>query len=177
VFHVELRQFPHNHVRFNLSDGELVALVDPWIREQWVEMGERRWNRNLATMTIVEGPKLPVQKLAMGRGWRTAQREGEEVTERVMAAARDAMERAGQGPGGNGAAAPGGSTRVGAPGEESAARGAQADLGWLSSLLGADAPRLLEAWRAAAEASPDLTPSESLALAELRLSSADTSAH
>jgi hypothetical protein len=176
MFHVELRQFPHNHVRFNLSDGELVALVDPWVREQWVDMGERRWNRNLATMTIVEGPRLPVQKLAMGRGWRTAQREGEDVTERVMAAAKGAMERAGQGSGGNGAGAvPEGSTRAGAPGREPAL-GAQADLGRLSSLLGSDAPRLLEAWLAVAEASPELEPSESLALAERQLSAADTSA-
>ncbi len=175
MFHVELRQFPHNHARFNLSDGELVALVDPWVREQWVEMGERKWNRNLASMKIVEGPELPVQKLSMGRGWSTAQREGEDVTERVMAAAKAAMERAGQAPGGNGA--PGaavGSGRGGAAGDHSSL-GAQVDPGGLARLLGADAPRLLEAWQAAAATSPDLAPSESLALAERQLSASGTS--
>ncbi len=175
MFHVELRQFPHNHARFNLTDGELVALVDPWVREQWVEMGERKWNCNLASMKIVEGPELPVQKLSMGRGWRTAQREGEDVTERVMAAAKAAMEREGQGPAGHGGSvAAGGPVADGALGDP-AALSAQADPDWLASLLGADAPRLLEAWRAAAGASPDLAPSESLALAERQLSSSDTS--
>ncbi|HEX5853852.1 MAG TPA: hypothetical protein VFY36_12245 [Solirubrobacteraceae bacterium] len=163
MYHVELSQFPHNHARFNLSDGELVALVDPWIRERWVELGERKWNCNQATMTILEGPRLPVQKLSMGRGWRTAQREGEDVTERVMAAAKGAMEQAAREPGANGA--PAGSA-VGDP----LAMGVQ-----MASLLGQDPTALLEAWHTVAAGSPGLAPSESLALAERKLRPSDTS--
>jgi hypothetical protein len=163
VFHVELRQFPHNHARFNLSDADVVALVDPWVRERWVEFGERKWNCNQAKLTIVEGPELSVQKLAMGRGWRTAQREGEDVTERVIAAATGAMERAAQ------TAAPGGASN----GVADAGSGALTDplaLGvQIAMLLGDDPTGLLEAWRAAAASAPALAPSDSLALAEQRL--------
>ena len=160
MFHVELRQFPHNHARFNLSDADVVALVDPWVRERWVEFGERKWNCNQAKLTIVEGPELPVQKLAMGRGWRTAQREGEDVTERVIAAATGAMERA---------AAPGGASN-GVAGSGSGALTDPLALGvQIAMLLGDDPTGLLEAWRAAAASAPALAPSESLALAEQRL--------
>lgn len=165
MFHIELRQFPHNHARFNLSDGELVALVDPWVREQWVELGERKWNCNQATLTIVEGPELPVQKLAMGRGWRTAQREGEDVTERVIAAAKAAMEQAGQASAvaGAPASAPGGGVL-----SDPLALGVQ-----IAALLGDDPSALLEAWRNAAVSAPGLAPSESLARAEQALRTSD----
>jgi len=161
VFHVELRQFPHNHARFNLSDGELVALVDPWVREQWVELGERKWNCNQAKLTIVEGPLLSVQKLSMGRGWRTAQREGEDVTEQVLAAAKGAMEQVEQ------ASAIAGAPDTGPGGgvlSDPLALGVQ-----IAALLGEDPSALLEGWRAAAASAPGLAPSESLALAERQL--------
>jgi hypothetical protein len=159
VYHVELRQFPHNHSRFNVTDGELRALVDPWVREQWVELGERKWNCNQARLTILEGPQLSVEKLAMARGWRTAQREGEDVTERVLEAAKSAIAQVPQMPASPGAPAGGG---FGDP----LALAVQ-----IGSLLGADATRLLDAWRTAASASPGLAPSESLARAEQQLSS------
>jgi hypothetical protein len=170
VYHVELRQFPHNHARFNLSDGELVALVDRWVREQWVEVGERRWNCNQATLAIVEGPQLPVQKLAMGRGWRSAQREGEDVTERVLAAAKGAMEQAAQQA--SAVAAAPGSAPVGVL-SDPLDLGVLADLRSVAELLGHDPTALLEAWRVAAAGSPELAPSESLALAEQSLRAPD----
>jgi hypothetical protein len=162
VFHIELRQFPHNHARFNLGEGELRALVAPWVREQWVELGERKWNCNQATLTIIEGPQLPVQKLAMGRGWRTAQREGEDVTERILAEAKSELETATQAATVRSGTAPG-----------PAADGSMADplaVGvQIAALLGPDATALLEAWRGASAGSPGLAPSESLALAERQL--------
>jgi hypothetical protein len=84
VYHVELRQFPHNMCRFNLSEQQLLALATPWANEQWVEFGERKWNVNEAKMTILEGPKMAMSQLTMGRGWRSAQRKCEDVTERVL---------------------------------------------------------------------------------------------
>src|ERR1019366_5586588 len=56
----------------------------PWAREQWVEVGERKWNPHEAKLTILEGPKLETQQLSMGRGWRAAQRRSEDITERVL---------------------------------------------------------------------------------------------
>ncbi len=92
MYHVELRQFPHNFCRFNLSEQELREVVlDAWAREEWLEFGERKWNPHEASLTVLEGPRLELQELAMGRGWRNAQRRGEDVTERIVAARRAAL--------------------------------------------------------------------------------------
>jgi len=66
MFHVELRQFPHNACAFNLSEAELLqTLVIPWSQAQWVSLGERKWNPHQARLTVLEGPHLPVEDLAM----------------------------------------------------------------------------------------------------------------
>jgi hypothetical protein len=148
MYHVELHQFPHNMSRFNLTDGELDAIVQPWVREQVVDFGERKWSPHQARLTIVEGPRMPLEQLTMGRGWRAAQRQGEDVTERVVAGAREALA----------AAAP-------AP-PDPLALGVQ-----LASLLGEDPGPLLAAWKQVAARSSGLAPSESLALAERQLRS------
>ena len=88
MYHVELRHFPHNSLRFNLTEPQLRAIVEPWSQERWIEYGERKWNPNEARLTIIEGPQMPVEELSMGRGWRAAERAGEDVTERVLASAR-----------------------------------------------------------------------------------------
>ena len=33
MFHVELRQFPHNACSFNLTEAEMGEIVEPWSRE------------------------------------------------------------------------------------------------------------------------------------------------
>jgi hypothetical protein len=171
MYHLELRQFPHNAWRFNLSDQELQAIVEPWAREQVVEVGERKWSPHTATITILQGPRLDIAQLSMGRGWRAAQRQSEDVTERVLGAAREAgaaaqaaeqesLRGAGQGGAGQAAAAGRG------PLTDPLALGVQ-----IAALLGAEPMALLDAWRAAAARSPGLAPSESLALAEHALRS------
>lgn len=89
MYHLELRHYPHNMCRFNLSDGELSTIVLPWAREEWIEFGERKWNPHEAKMKIIEGPELPLSQLTMGRGWQQAEHQGEDVTERLLASARD----------------------------------------------------------------------------------------
>ncbi len=170
MYHIELRQFPHNLCRFNLTDQALRAIVEPWAREKFVEVGERKWHPEQARLTILEGPELPLQQLTMGRGWRAAQRQSEDVTQRVIAAAREAGWAA-AGEAGQAAAhasAPGGP--AGGAGVGAVAAGPRTDPLALSmqigALLGPDAVALLDAWRAAAAGSPGLAPSESLALAE-----------
>jgi len=89
VYHIELRQFPHNFSHFNLTAQALQETVlDAWARDQWVEVGERRWNPHQATLTVIEGPELPLEQLSMGRGWRNALRQGTDVTSDVLAEAR-----------------------------------------------------------------------------------------
>ncbi len=149
VYHVELRKFPHTACAFNLSEAELQQLVGPWSRAQWVELGERKWNPNEARLTVLEGPHLPVEELAMARGWGNAQHQSEDVTERVLARAPAA------------AGVPENPSAAGLPGAD------------VLPLLGTDPDALLAAWRLAAERRPELSPSESLALAEQTLRSLD----
>jgi hypothetical protein len=149
MFHIELRQFPHNMCHFNMSERELFeTVVDGWAREQWIELGERKWNPHQAKLTVLEGPRIPVEQLSMGRGWPSVQRHGEDVTERVIAKAKQAQQPARAAPAGGGA-------------EQ------------LQQLLGADPDALLQAWRLAAERRRELTPSQALALAEETLSALD----
>jgi hypothetical protein len=170
VYHVELRKFPHTVCRFNQSEQQVRALVVPWVSEEWIEEGERKWNSNEATLTVLEGPKLSMPELAMGRGWRNAQRRSEDVTERVLGAARPAGETAAAGEGrpaeraGAGAAAQ----------RATAARDATADAQLLADSLGLELLAQLDAgslalsgvWGLAAERLGDGSAAESLALAE-----------
>ena len=77
VYHVELRHFPRNVCRFNLSAEELQATVlDPWVADRPFELGELRWDPRQARLMVLEGPSIPPDQLSMGRGWRTAQHAG-----------------------------------------------------------------------------------------------------
>jgi hypothetical protein len=164
VYHVELRQFPHNMCRFNLTDAQLRVIVEPWAHKRLVDFGERKWNPEQARITILEGPQLALEQLTMGRGWRAAERQCEDVTERVLAEATADATRAAR----DGAAqAVADVSHAGAPAQgDGSLRDAFALGVQLAALLGPDPMVLLEAWRAAAADSPGLAPSESLALAE-----------
>jgi hypothetical protein len=165
VYHIEIRQFPHNVCRFNLSGPELSAVVIPWVREQAVDFGERKWSPHTARLTILEGERLPAEVMTMGRGWRAAQRESEDVTEQLLASARKALSA-------ESAQQTSPQTSAGAaqphPPSDPLALGVQ-----IASLLGGDPMGLLEAWRAAAARSPGLAPAETLALAERDLAAAE----
>ena len=164
VYHIELRQFPHNMCQFNMTERELFdTVVLAWAQGEWIEMGDRKWNAHQAKLTVLEGPHLPLEELAMGRGWRNAERHGEDVTEQVIERARQAPQ---PGP----TAAPPAPTVQHAPVPPTADPTEQ-----LRPLLGAEPAALLAAWRLTAERRPELAPSESLALAETTLSSLDTS--
>ena len=156
MYHVELRQFPHNFSRFNLTEEELHSIVHEWVQGRPVDVGERKWSPLQARLTILEGPELPLDELSMGRGWRTAQRRSEDVTERVLAAASPQAQTQAMPPAGTGGPA--------GPLADPLSVGVQ-----IAGLLGPDAARLLEVWRAAAARSPGLSPSETLALAERML--------
>jgi hypothetical protein len=155
MYHVELRRFPHNLCRFNLTERELHPIAEGWARGEWIELGERKWSPHQAKLTILEGPQLPMTQLAMGRGWRNAQRQSENVTDRILTAAAEAASAASRAP------ATDASSDVGLPADPLACE--------LRSLLGPDPASLLEAWRLAAARSPERPPSECLALAEAAL--------
>jgi hypothetical protein len=96
VFHVEVRKFPHVARSFNLSEAELNAkILVPWSDGQLVLLGEQKWEPASAKLTIVEGPELRVDELGMGRGWPNALQRGQDVTERLLAAAKARLSGAG----------------------------------------------------------------------------------
>jgi hypothetical protein len=176
VFHLQLRQFPHNYSQFNLSADEVAPIVDAWAQDQWVEVGERKWSPHQAKLTIVEGPRIALAALSMGRGWRQAEREGRDVTQPLLADARTGVRIAATTPEelemtalARGAARETANAMV-----EDAQERADAPSDDLEGLLGhgPDAAALLAAWRTVTARSPQLSPSERLALAELRLRTA-----
>jgi hypothetical protein len=161
MYHVELRQFPHSAWRFNLGEQELRGLLEPWTRDRIVVFGEQKWDPEKATLTVLEGPKLELGQLSMGRGWRNAQRVSTDVTARLLDRARRVVGAAG---GAQATASPPAATAAASSQLDPLALGVQ-----IATLLGPDALALLAAWQTAASASGGLRPSESLALAEQEL--------
>ncbi len=90
-YHIEVRDFPRNVNRFNMSGQEIGALLLAWAQERVFELGDQRWNPQTAEIIVIEGPEIPVSGLSLGRGWPTALREGQDVTQRVIAEAREAI--------------------------------------------------------------------------------------
>jgi hypothetical protein len=174
MYHLELRQFPHNLCRFNLTERDLRLILAPWVREKPLELGERKWSPHQATLTVLEGPQLELQQLSMGRGWRAAQREGEDVTERVMAAASEGLGTEVVAPSSQPAAGTSAQASPGAALDTSLAADPLALGVQLASLLGDEPAALLAAWRQAAAESPGIAPSEALSLAEEALRSSRT---
>lgn len=113
VYHLELRHFPRNVCRFNLGGEELrAAVLEPWAADRPFELGELKWDPRHAKITVIEGPRIPPDQISMGRGWRTAQRLGKEVTAQMLAPVEEAL--AGRGGEAQGASPPG-DTSDGAP--------------------------------------------------------------
>ncbi len=159
TYHLELRHFPRSYNHFNLTGPEIGAIAMTWAQERLLDLGDQKWSPAQTKMKIIEGPEIPVDRLSMGRGWQIATREGEDVTDRILAEARRALAQA---------AAPAGPPAGSAAAQESDGLALGVELG---GLLGAEPGRLLAAWRAVAGRSAGLTPSESLALAERELAS------
>jgi hypothetical protein len=190
TYHVELRDFPRTLTRFNQSGQQLGAIVLPWVENRIVEMDDDKWAPWQSKITIVEGPPIPIGGLSMGRGWKTALREGIDVTDRVLAEARQAIadgSAAAPAPAEDGAqpAAAADEPAVDypsmTPAHQAAPAGvpvsspedAPATASEMADLLGAEPERLLTAWRAVASRTGGLAPSESLALAERELQRQD----
>jgi hypothetical protein len=91
VFHVELRQFPNVARAFNLTEAELEERVlANWVADRTIAFEERTWSPEKARLTIYEGPRLPPEEMGVGRGWGNVTRSSQDVTEAVVARARQA---------------------------------------------------------------------------------------
>lgn len=163
AFHIELRQFPHNLCRFNLTEHELRStIVEPWAREQWIEQGERKWSPHQAKLTVLEGPPLPVEELSMGRGWRTAQRQSRDVSARILASVSEGLD------GGTSITA----NQLGDAPSTQDERLLADSLGLeLLTQLGSGPAPLRRAWQLAVARHPERTVSQCLALGERAITS------
>jgi hypothetical protein len=89
VFHVELRRFPHVARAFNLSAEQLDArIVAPLVHGRSVELDERRFAADKTRVKIYEGPAIAAEDRGLGRGWSLVTRDGEDVTTKLLDAAR-----------------------------------------------------------------------------------------
>ncbi|MHB8531429.1 MAG: hypothetical protein ACYDC2_01790 [Solirubrobacteraceae bacterium] len=168
MYHIELRQFPRNLNRFNLSGQQIGAILLPWAQKEPVEVNGQHWDPREATIRVIEGPEIPVHRLSLGRGWPLAERQGQDVTGRVLEEARRAVA--------GGSAhrpAPPALPEAEDPAEDypsaGSAAGSLAVGVELAGLLGPEAAPLLAAWRELSARTSGLSPSETLALAEREL--------
>lgn len=84
-FHVEIAG-GINHARaFNLSLEELRRqILEPWLTDRPLELGEREWVPRESSLRILEGPHLDAPDLSFGQGWSNAERVAKDVTRRVL---------------------------------------------------------------------------------------------
>jgi hypothetical protein len=92
LYHVELRETPHNTHVYNVDAERLQReLVGPWVRGQIVRFGDQEWIPQRSKITVLEGPHMPLGQLGLGKGWSNASRVSEDVTQRVLDAAQTAL--------------------------------------------------------------------------------------
>jgi hypothetical protein len=87
-FHVEISAGFHRARVFNLNREDLVAkVVEPWLDDRRIEMGDQEWEPRTSSLTILEGPEMEMRDLSFGQGWSNAERTAENVTRNVLAEA------------------------------------------------------------------------------------------
>jgi hypothetical protein len=85
AFHVELASSVNHARSFNLDEEELRrTVVEPWLENSPIKLGDRRWKPDEVELRILEGPELSNPELSFGNGWANAERAGEFVTKRIL---------------------------------------------------------------------------------------------
>jgi hypothetical protein len=99
AFHIEISG-GINHARaFNLSEDVVQrSIVDPWVNDRPIELGDRKWVPKESELRILEGPELSNPDLSFGNGWANAERGGEFVTKRLLDEAVQARREGTTGP-------------------------------------------------------------------------------
>jgi hypothetical protein len=88
-FHVQLQRSHHRARLFNLSEAELRRqLFDPWSQGTSARVGDRDWDPAECRLVVVESRSLEPSELALGRGWRIAEKIGRDVTAELLARER-----------------------------------------------------------------------------------------
>jgi hypothetical protein len=70
---------------FNLDTDDLLAkVVEPWLEDRRIELGDREWEPRTSSLKILEGPQMQTPDLSFGQGWSNAERASQNVTQRVL---------------------------------------------------------------------------------------------
>jgi hypothetical protein len=85
AYHVEIVG-SLNHARaFNLSAEELRrSILEPWLAERTIELGDQEWEPRKCTLRVLEGPHLELPELSFGQAWSNAERSAVDVTSREL---------------------------------------------------------------------------------------------
>jgi hypothetical protein len=85
-FHVEISAGMRRARVFNLSQEDLAAqVVEPWLEQRTIVMGDREWNPAQSSLKILEGPQLETRDLSFGQGWANAERDSRNVSREIVA--------------------------------------------------------------------------------------------
>ncbi|MBA3866248.1 MAG: hypothetical protein H0X42_07870 [Solirubrobacterales bacterium] len=88
MFHVEISSGFHHARVFNLNDEDLTEkVIEPWLDDRRIEMGDHEWEPRESRLRILEGPRMETTDLSFGQGWSNAERASEDVTKSKMASA------------------------------------------------------------------------------------------
>jgi hypothetical protein len=91
VFHVEVSQGVHRARVFNISRDDLTdKVIQPWLEDRQITMGDRKWLPRESELKILEGPRMENPDLAFGQGWANAERASENVTRQLIETAAPA---------------------------------------------------------------------------------------
>lgn len=93
MFHAEIREGTQVIREFNLDERSLwVRYLAPLLGgKEFVREGHD-WTPRKVRIKIIDGPQLRTDQISMGRGWSNAQRHGTDVTQAVLARAREFQE-------------------------------------------------------------------------------------
>jgi hypothetical protein len=84
-FHVEISAGMNRARVFNLDRQDLVAkVIQPWLTDRTIAMGDREWVPRQSSLKILEGPPMEGPDLAAGQGWANAERASENATRRLL---------------------------------------------------------------------------------------------
>jgi hypothetical protein len=85
-YHVEISASIHRARVFNLNREDLTTKVlEPWLEDRKITMGDREWEPRKSSLKILEGPQMAPQDLSFGQGWSNAERASDNVTRSVLA--------------------------------------------------------------------------------------------
>jgi hypothetical protein len=90
MFHVEMRMGMQVVREFNLNEERLwLEFLAPLMDDRPFVVEDHEYIPHETRLTVFEGEELRLDQLGMGRGWQNVERAYTDVTERVLARARE----------------------------------------------------------------------------------------